>query len=327
MSAGPAASPLTVRARAPLRIDLGGGIDPDGAVVVAAVSLAVHVDVLLGGRTIRLRAEDRDQHVTLSSPSAITYDGRLDRPKAALNMLPVTGGIEMLTRVDAPDDAGLGVPGALNVALLAALALCRQERYDAAQLADLAWTLETTELKLPLDREDPHVSAFGGVHLVTRREGGIEARAVGASADQLADLAAHLIVAFLGRAYVSGRGAGPGESRVAGADLATPVAAALEAADWRRLGQLFDENWHQQQRLDPLLTAPPTRAIEEAVRAAGAWGLKATTARSGGSLLVLCDPRARSQVAAALRDRGAVLLPCAFDQAGVKSWIEGGEET
>jgi D-glycero-alpha-D-manno-heptose-7-phosphate kinase len=324
--AGPAASPLTVRARAPLRIDLGGGIDPDGAMVVAAISLAVHVEVLLGGRTIRLRAEDRDQRVTLSSPSSITYDGRLDRPKAALNMLPVTGGIEMLTRVDAPDDSGLGVPGALNVALVAALALCRQERYNAAELAELAWTLETTELKRPLDREDTYVPAFGGVHLVTRREGRVEGRAVDVTADRLADLAAHLIVAYLGRGYVSGTGTGNREARVADSGLATSVATALGAGDWRRLGQVFDEHWHRQQRLDPLLSAPPTRAIVETARAAGAWGLKATTARSGGSLLVLCDPRARSQVVAALRDRGAVLLPCAFDPAGATSWTEGGEE-
>lgn len=312
-----------IHARAPLRIVLGGGTEPGGAAVFAAVSLGVHVELLLGGRTIRLRAEDRNLRVTLTSPAAIAYDGRLDRPKAALNMLPVTGGIELLTRVDVPHDAGLGEEGALDVALLAALALCRRERYAPAELADLACMLEATELQRSLDREDAYVPAFGGVQLVTRREDRVDGWAVGVTADRLAELAAHLIVAYLGRAYVSGVG---DRGHGVGSHLASAVVDALRAGDWPRLAQLFDEGWRGQQALDALLSSPHTRSVEHAARAAGAWGLRATTSGSGGSLLVLCDPRSRSQVAAALRGAGAQPRDCTFDAVGVRTWLEGGDE-
>ena len=123
----PAPPDYIVRARAPLRVDFAGdGTDVPlfagehgGAGVAVALSLSAHVEVRLGGRMIRLRGEDPDDRVTLDSPAALTYDGRLDRSKAALNMLPVTGGIELITWVDAPPGSGLGRRGALATALLA----------------------------------------------------------------------------------------------------------------------------------------------------------------------------------------------------------------
>ena len=42
--------------------------------------------------------------------------------KAALNMLPVSGGIEIISNSDVPAGSGLGGSGSLDVALLAALA-------------------------------------------------------------------------------------------------------------------------------------------------------------------------------------------------------------
>ena len=116
---------MSVHSRAPLRIDLAGGWTDvptyadrcGGAVLNVAIDLHVHVDFLLGDRRIRLRAEDLDQRVTLESSREITYDGKLDLHKAALNMFPVTGGIEILSRSEAPNGSGLGASGALDVAL------------------------------------------------------------------------------------------------------------------------------------------------------------------------------------------------------------------
>jgi D-glycero-alpha-D-manno-heptose-7-phosphate kinase len=133
---------MSVHTRAPLRVDFAGGwtdvpvfADAEGgAVVNAAIGLHVHVDFLLPGKgaqsqRITLHAEDLKEHVTIQSSGAIAYDGQLDLHKAALNMLPVTGGIEVLSRSDAPSGSGLGASGALDVALLAGLARCREEAY------------------------------------------------------------------------------------------------------------------------------------------------------------------------------------------------------
>ena len=58
-----------IRARAPVRIDFAGGWSDvpifaaaeGGVVTKAAIDLYVHVECILGGGTIRLRAEDLRQ--------------------------------------------------------------------------------------------------------------------------------------------------------------------------------------------------------------------------------------------------------------------------
>jgi D-glycero-alpha-D-manno-heptose-7-phosphate kinase len=163
---------MTLHARAPLRIDFAGGwsdvpvfADAEGGRVVnAAIDRYVHVEVVLGARRIRLHALDLDEHVTLATSRDIRYDGTLDLHKAALNMLPVTGGIEILTRSDAPGGSGLGASGALDVALLAVLAQARNERYAREELAELGYLLETSELGLLGGRQDQYAAALGGCH-------------------------------------------------------------------------------------------------------------------------------------------------------------------
>ncbi len=338
----PEPAPYKVCARAPLRIDFaGGGSDvpafaagKGGAAVAAALGLGVHVEVRLGGGTIRLRAEDRGRHVTVKSPSAIAYDGQLDASKAALNMLPVTGGIEILTRSDAPAGAGLGERGALNVALLAALSHCRHEAYDATELAEMAFHLESGELQRLAGREDPYIAALGGVHQLAFGEAAVTARPLALDPDRLADLSAHLVIAYPGRAYAADAAArrmadaiGAGEPAVLRAleglrDLAAPVTEALEAGDWRRLAGLLDEGGSFHAVLDPIWSSPPTGEMVEALLRAGAWGVKPGGPRSGASLMILVPPDRRPAVLDAVRARGGVALDGAIAAPGVTVWRE-----
>jgi len=76
-------------------------------------------------------------------------DGRLDLLKAALRMLPVQAACTITTRCDAPPGSGLGSSGAMDVALVAALAQARAERLTGREIAEQAWYLETVEAKDP----------------------------------------------------------------------------------------------------------------------------------------------------------------------------------
>lgn len=338
----PEAPPYKVCARAPLRVDLaGGGTDVapfaakhGGAAVAAAISRSVHVEVRLGGGTIRLRAEDRERHVTVPQSAAITYDGNLDALKAALNMLPVTGGIEILTRSDAPPGAGLGERGALNVALLAALAHCRNQAYDATELAELAFQLEMEELRRLGGRQDPYIAALGGVHQLSFGEEAVGARALSLDQQRLADLGAHLLVVYQGRAYAGesatrrlreacAAGAPEVLNALAGLrDLVPPVVAALEAGDWRRLGGLFGEAARHHACLDPIWSSPPTRSLVDAARGAGAWGVKPSGPRPGASLVILGPTDRRPAIADAVRAKDGVVLDGEVGSQGVTVWRE-----
>lgn len=328
---------VSVHTQAPLRIDFAGGwsdvpvfAEREGGVVVnAAITLYAHVDILPGGGTIRLHAEDRREHVTLHSAADIRYDGQLDLHKAALNMLPVTGGIEILSRSDAPLGSGLGGSGALDVALVAGLAHLRGERYHQAELAELAFDLEAGELGLAGGRQDQYAAALGGFHELTFGAEGVGVRPLAVSAEAAVELTEHLLLAYTGQSHFSSathdrvwEAFGRGESAVSDAlvtirDVAQRVAAALEGGAWRTLAELVDANWTAQQRLDATIATPKIRQLDRQARQAGAWGLKATGAGAGGCLVILCPAERRAAVVDAVRAEGAKPLDIGFDVAGV----------
>ncbi len=334
---------MSVHARAPLRIDFAGGwtdvpeyADREGGAVVAAgITLYAHVDVYLGGKKIKLVAEDLGERVTYQTASQISYDGRLDLHKAALNLLPVTGGIELLSRSDAPGGSGLGASGALDVALVAALAVCRREPYDEPSLAELGFMLEAKELGLLGGRQDQLTAALGGFQQYEFGDDLVNARRVSVPSAAAEDLQRHVVIVYTGHSHFSsethervwneyrdgGRVVVEALAQMRG--LAENAAEQLERGEWEALAETVDSNWKAQQRLHPTIATPDAAAIERAVRAAGAWGVKATGAGAGGCMLVLCPKRVRPEVAEAARRAGGQILDLEFAMEGVNVWERG----
>jgi D-glycero-alpha-D-manno-heptose-7-phosphate kinase len=331
---------MTLFARAPLRIDFAGGwtdlpsfADVEGgAAVNAAITLYQHVEAILGDKRIRLHAIDTDQRVTLPSSREIRYDGSLDAHKAALNMLPVTGGIEIFTKSDAPEGADLGEAGALQVALLAVLARARGEQYDAEELAEFGYLLETQELRQLGARQDQCAAAHGGVQAMRFSGDGAQTRPLPLTPEQLADLAEHLVLLYTGHSHLSAAAKARVSDACAGGDpaildalrrmrdLAAEAEAALVGADWQALASVVDAHWREQQLLDATIATERTRAIEEMVRNAGAWGLKGAGAGAGGCLVVIVPPAQRSVVIEAATRGDITVLSFDFAHRGVDVW-------
>src|SRR5207247_5396378 len=80
-----------------------------------------------------------------ANSGGLVLDGRLDLLKAALRMLPVQATCTLATRCDAPRGSGLGASGAMDVALVAALALARGERLAEREIAEQGWYLEAVD--------------------------------------------------------------------------------------------------------------------------------------------------------------------------------------
>ena len=335
---------MSWHARAPVRVDFAGGWSDvptfarheGGGVVNAAVALYVHVDVLAGEPGVLLHAEDLQIHERIRSPHGIVYDGKLDLHKAAINMLPVTGGVEIISRADVPAGSGLGASGALDVALLAALAACRRESFGPTELAELGFHLEATELGLLGGRQDQYAAALGGFHELSFSGAGVEAVPLAITVDAARDLEGHSTLVYTGESHFSSRTHArvweayeSGDATVVEAlktirDLASPAASALSAGEWVRLAEVVDENWRQQQRLHPSMSTPSIRKLEQAARDAGAWGLKATGAGAGGCLLILGPADRRRAVEEAATSLGVRCLEWAFDFEGVTTWEREG---
>lgn len=341
------ATPARVRARAPVRVDFAGGwsdvpvfADVEGGVVTnAALALHAHVDAIHGGQGIRLVAEDLGTRISARHPGDLTYDGTLDLHKAAVNMLPVTGGLEILTRSDVPAGSGLGASGALDVALVAALARLRGERYPAEELAELGFQLEAVELRLAGGRQDQYAAALGGVQTLAFSAHGVTVQSLPLDAAAVAELERMLVIAYTGQshfsaqthrrvwtAYADGRPETVDALRAI-RDLGTAAGAAIRAGDWPGLARVVDANWAEQQRLDATISTPGVRVVETALRCAGAWGVKAAGAGAGGCLLALAAPTQRAAVVQAATAAGALVLEARLDFTGVTVWDEDAPAT
>lgn len=332
---------VRINARAPVRIDFAGGWSdvPDfaeregGRVVNAAINLYTHVTCGLGGGRIRLVAQDIDHQITINDLTGLIYTGTLDLHKAALNMLPVSGGIEIVSRSDVPMGSGLGGSGSLDVCLLAALARAREEdHYDNEDLAEMGFLLEASELNLRGGRQDQYAAALGGVNDLHFAHGAPSVTPINLDDESMAALRARSTLVYTGKSHFSSDthqrvwdafhadrdGVAAAIARMR--DLAAEASAALRGCDWEGLAACVDENWRRQQELDPSISTDGIRAIEEAVRSAGAWGMKATGAGAGGCLYVLGPEVRRGAIEEAANQAGGEILAWDFDVLGVRSW-------
>jgi len=325
------------RASAPVRLDLAGGwtdVPPfssreGGVVVSAAIELCAHAEVRPGGSGLRLVAEDLNGSLDLPDESALDPAGPLSLLQAGLRMLPV-GPCTLTTRSDAPSGSGLGSSGALDVALVGALALARGEAYTVAELARLACRLEGVEAGIPGGRQDQFTAAYGGFLRLGFRDPEATVERLVLDPALLNELARRMILVYTGASRFSGatisrvmQAYQRGDRAVTGAlhglrDVAERMAEALLIGDLPRIGALLETNWRHQQTLDPGMSTPLMDRLAQAMHRAGALGGKAAGAGAGGSMFFL-GPENPEPARAAARTLGMTVLPVRWAPAGARA--------
>ncbi|MGH7515747.1 MAG: hypothetical protein ACREOQ_22845 [Gemmatimonadales bacterium] len=325
------------RGSAPVRLDLAGGwtdVPPfssreGGVVVSAAIGLRAHAEVRPGGTGLRLVAEDLEATLDLPDESALDASGPLSLLQAGLRMLPV-GPCALTTRSDAPPGSGLGSSGALDVALVAALAAARREVLETGEVARLACRLEGVEAGIPGGRQDQFTAAYGGVLRLGFRDPDATVEPLALDPGLLAELERRMVLVYTGASRFSGatisrvmRAYERGDPAVIGAlhglrDVAERMADALRAGDLAAVGRLLDANWRHQQTLDPGMCTTPMDRLAVVMREAGALGGKAAGSGAGGSMFFL-GPDDPAPAIAAARTLGMMILPCRWSTAGVEA--------
>ena len=320
---------------APVRLDFAGGwtdVPPysareGGVVVAAAVALYARAEVHPRPAGYHLVSEDLGAELTLHDPAALAAAEPLPLLRAGLRMLP-GGPCTLTTRSDAPPGSGLGSSGALDVALVAALAAHRGESPGTRAIADLACRLEAVEARIAGGRQDQFTAAFGGVLRLEFRDPDATVDPLALDPAFLAELERRLVLCYTGASRFSGgtiervmrayeRGDAPVARSLDGLRLvADRVSEALRAADLARVGALLSENWRLQQALDAGMCTPEMARLETAMRAAGALGGKAAGSGAGGSMFFLA-PDDPEPLRAAARSLGMRLLPVRWDTRGV----------
>jgi D-glycero-alpha-D-manno-heptose-7-phosphate kinase len=324
------------RAVAPVRLDFAGGwtdVPPysareGGMVVAAAVQLLAYAEVTPRDAGYFLIAKDLGDALEVEDLAALAGDGPLPLLRAGLRLLQARP-CSLVTRSDAPPGSGLGSSGAIDVALVAALAAAGGRRVPVREIADLACRLEGVEAGIPGGRQDQFAAAFGGFLRLTFRDPDASVEPIALDPGFAAELERRILLCYTGASRFSGNTIGRvmqayerGEPAIAGAldglrRVAEEMVGALCAADFAKVGALFSENWRLQQQLDPGMSTPEMARLERAMLDAGTLGGKAAGSGAGGSMFFLA-PDDPSEARKAVSRLGMRLLPVRWALMGVR---------
>ena len=306
--------PHTIVARAPARLDFGGGwtdVPPYGEEV--------------GGFVCNL-AITRHAIVTLRESS--TPAQRLDDLTSAALRRAELNGVSVELRTDFPPGAGLGGSSAVGVALQAAIASWREQTVARDELARRSRSVEVEELGVAGGWQDHYAAAFGGGLALTFTDD-VAVRPLPVDDALAAELERRCVVAYTGESRISAatitavldayRERVPAVLRALArmAELARAMADAIANRSLDDLGELVGEHWTHQRALHARITTAGIERALGAARDAGAIGGKALGASGGGCVLAIARADRENEVRDAM-SRVATLVPFGVDRHGVR---------
>ena len=311
----------TLIARAPTRLDFGGGwtdvppySEEEGG-FVCNVAIARYA-------TVRLRPAEPGEGAVDTSRAADSALAEAALRRAGLN------GITVEISSDFPLGAGLGGSSAAGVAVNGALCTWRGAPLDRAALAEQSRAIEVEDLGVPGGRQDHYAAAYGGALALTF---GDDTRVRRLSMTQTCKeaLERRCIVVYTGQSRISGDTITAVLDAYRNRDrrvlhalgrmkaLARAMADELCASDVDELGELIWEHWHHQRSLHPSIPTPLIDSILERARAAGARGGKALGASGGGCVLIIAGDDNVDHVTAAVTELAPHLVPIQIDESGL----------
>src|SRR5688572_3823557 len=209
----------SVRARAPIRLDLAGGwtdVPPfsareGGAVVNAAINRYCHVTARRVARGLVLRSLDFDSTVEAETLEALPEGGPLDLLRASLLVAAEHGlkaggdvGLELIVRTDAPPGSGTGSSASVGVALAGAISAALGEPLAAHGAALRAIRAERAHLRVAGGTQDQFAAAHGGVSFMSFHDPVAHVSALLLARATAAELEKRLVLVYTGVSRVSG---------------------------------------------------------------------------------------------------------------------------
>ena len=104
-------------------------------------------------------------------------------------------------------------------------------------------------------------------------------------------------------------------------DLVPIFKNALEKGDFKKMGEILNQNWLMKKELSSGITNPQIEEIYNLALKAGAWGGKILGAGGGGFFLVMAPPENQEKIKTALKNYQ--LTPFRFTEAGSKIIFKG----
>ncbi len=343
---------MIVRARAPLRLGLGGGgtdVAPycdrfGGLILNATISKYAYASVhdIDPGRILFVAA-DAGSAAEYDVAPYLEPDGHLDLHKGVYNTIVrrFNGGrafpLQLTTSCDAPPGSGLGSSSTLVVAMLQALAEYRNVPLGEYDLAHIAYQVERIELGLSGGKQDQYAAAFGGFNFMEfYKDDRVIVNPLRIKNWVVSELEASTVLFFTGVSRASAaiideqrKNVNSGNQDAIEAmhrirDEAVAMKEFVLKGDLKGFASAMQKGWEAKKRMAHNITNADIDEIADCSMRAGAYACKVSGAGGGGFMIFFMDPVRRPAVIAALRslDRGQV-IDCHFTKNGVQTWRVG----
>jgi D-glycero-alpha-D-manno-heptose-7-phosphate kinase len=315
---------LQTQARAPTRIDLGGGwtdvppfSDDEGGFVC---NIAIN---RYATATVISSAQGGAESDETSSESALAMAALR---RARKNTNGCTPSLKLVS--DFPVAAGLGGSSAAGVASLGALLHAQGEQLSRNEIAELSRRVEVEDLGVPGGRQDHYAAAYGGALGLTFEQRGVTVERIALSDSLREEIELRFILLYTGQSRISGATISAvldayksRDLHVCGAlrkmrELARASAQLLASGSVDDLALLIGDQWIHQRSLHKGIT---TALIDQAIKVAsqsGCLGAKALGASGGGSVLFIARSGDEEKLRAAVSNFGQ-LLPFRIDEGGL----------
>jgi D-glycero-alpha-D-manno-heptose-7-phosphate kinase len=238
--------------------------------------------------------------------------------------------LEIASVADVPAGTGMGSSGAFTVCLLKSLAHARRTSTTPARLAEAACEVEIDVLGEPVGKQDPYVSAHGGICAYTfNPDGSVDVEPLELAPATLRSLQERLLLFYTGAARDASAVLADQDERSRHADqemltnldrtkaLGVQSRELLEGGDLESYAELMHEHWENKRGRSPGMTTERIDDLYTLARRSGVIGGKLVGAGGGGFLLVYARRPADTRMAMAAA--GAQELAFDFEFAGAQS--------
>ncbi len=340
---------LHIVARAPTRVDLGGGtldlvpihrLLKHGITVNIGVTLFAEAEVSLSAHgKCEIVSEDQEQSLSGTFTQVCSAKSlpllSMILSHAWSERLPA---VTIRTRAGSPAGAGMGGSSCLGIALYGALLKARAELEpgqwpDDHKIISFVQDIETEVIRVPTGCQDYWGALRGAINIIRFPPGGTQVKTLPVSS--MKRLNDELILCFSGKSRASGRNnwdifkaAFDGDehilSRLDGIGVVTEkLADAVQRGDYEETLTLSAQEWQLRRQLWPQIVTKETDALDAAALKAGARFSRVCGAGGGGVMAVFAPQEKRQDVISALTKAGGRVLAAQIAERGLDIRKEG----
>jgi D-glycero-alpha-D-manno-heptose-7-phosphate kinase len=328
---------MSLRARAPSRIDLSGGtIDlwplylliEEAATVNLAIDLYTEVSLSpsADGRW-RVREKASGRESAAATPEELESMPGSEIAARLLGFFAPPEPLELVTHSDAPPQAGLGASSSLGISIAGALNGLTGFRYRASDLIEIVKDVEVEVLGTMTGAQDHYPPVYGGAMCLWWEKLRHRREPIPVDRKRFEE---RFLLAYSHQPHRSGATNWEVVKRFLEGDRKTRDAVersgrtavlvrdALVAGDLDRVAVLTGEDWQARRDMAPAVSSPELETIIGAALDSGAISAKACGAGGGGCIVVAVPDGKRPAVSEAIRGAGGSILDYHLVERGLR---------